>query len=157
MCLFCVKFLKMNVDERIIARKIRVAVTVFRWLFLRWCGVRQFFLRCCGVQGPHVSLFNNWTVSTNKLYFSQKKTSGKQNRSSQAKWFTDFPWLHYNQQSDSVVCFICVQQNEKLNLRAARNKDWVFISHGFSNWKNALVRFKEHQLSECHKLPWSFK
>ena len=35
-----------------------------------------------------------------------KKTFGKQNRSFQAKWFTDFPWLHYNEQSDYVVCFI---------------------------------------------------
>ena len=56
-----------------------------------------------------------------------------------------------------MVCFICVQQNEKLNLRAARNKEWVFISHGFSNWKKALVRFKEHQLSQCHKLAMEFQ
>lgn len=50
----------------------------------------------------------------------QKKTFGKQNRSFQSKWFNDFPWLHYNEQSDSVLCFICAQQNEKLNLRPAR-------------------------------------
>ena len=56
-----------------------------------------------------------------------------------------------------MVCFICVQQNEKLNLRAARKKEWVFISHRFSNWKKALVRFKEHQLSECHKLAMEFQ
>ena len=40
-----------------------------------------------------------------------KKTFGKQNRSFQSKWFNDFPWLHYNEQSDSVLCFICAQQN----------------------------------------------
>ena len=60
-----------------------------------------------------------------------KKTFGKQNRSFQANRFTEFPWLHYNEQSDSVMCFICIQQNEKLNLRAARNKDWVFIRTDF--------------------------
>ena len=54
-------------------------------------------------------------------------------------------------------CFICAQQNEKLNLRAARNKEWVFISQGFSNWKKALVRFKEHQVSECHKLVMEYQ
>ena len=35
-----------------------IAVTVFCWLFwlfLRWCGVRQYFLRCCGVQSPPMS------------------------------------------------------------------------------------------------------
>ncbi|XP_074609646.1 zinc finger MYM-type protein 1-like [Acropora palmata] len=86
-----------------------------------------------------------------------KKTFGKQNRSFQSKWFNDFPWLHYNEQSDSVLCFICAQQNQKLNLRAARNKEWVFISQGFSNWKKALVRFKEHQVSECHKLAMEYQ
>ena len=51
-----------------------------------------------------------------------------------------------------MFCFICVQQNAKLNLRAARNKELAFISEGFSNWKKTLTRFKEHQLSDCHKL-----
>ena len=49
------------------------------------------------------------------------------------------------------------QQNEKLNLRAARNKEWVFILLGFSNWKKALVRFNEHQLYKCHKLAMEFQ
>ena len=30
-------------------------MTVFHRLFLRWCGVRQYFLRCCGVQSPPMS------------------------------------------------------------------------------------------------------
>ena len=51
-----------------------------------------------------------------------------------------------------MFCVICVQQNAKLNLRAARNKELAFISEGFSNWKKAVTRFKEHQLSDCHKL-----
>ena len=51
-----------------------------------------------------------------------------------------------------MFCFICVQQNAKLNLRAARDKELAFISEGFSNWKKALTRLKEHQLSDCHKL-----
>ena len=80
-----------------------------------------------------------------------KKRYGKQTRAFQSKWFTEFPWLHYNEQNDSVLCFICAQQHEKSNLRTARNKEYAFISEGFSNWKKALTRFKEHQLSECHK------
>ena len=51
-----------------------------------------------------------------------------------------------------MFCCICVQQNAKLNLRAARNKELVFISDEFLNWKKALTRFKKHQLSDCHKL-----
>ena len=81
-----------------------------------------------------------------------KKHCGKQNRAFQSKWFSEFPWLHYNEQSDSVLCFICMQQNAKSNLRAARSKEVCFISKGFSNWKKALARFKKLQVSECHKI-----
>ena len=59
----------------------------------------------------------------------------------QSTWFLEFRWLHYNEQNDSVFC---MQQNAKLNLRAARNKELAFITEGFSNWKRALTRFKEH-------------
>lgn len=77
---------------------------------------------------------------------------GSQMRSFQAHWFKEFPWLHYKEHNDSVLCFICAQQNEKSNLKAARNKELIFIEKGFSNWKKALSRFKEHQQSECHKM-----
>lgn len=80
-----------------------------------------------------------------------RKRYAKQTRAFQAKWFTEFPWLHYNQDSDSVLCFIYAKENKKLNLRATRNKDYTFIADGFSNWKKALTRFKEHQISQCHK------
>ena len=79
-----------------------------------------------------------------------KKQCAKQNRAFQAKWFTEFPWLHYNEKDDSVLCFICSQQSAKLNLRAAKNKESAFTSQSFTNWKKALTRFKEHQVSECH-------
>ena len=39
-------------DAKIIRLKIDIAVTVIHRLFLRWCGVRQNFLRCWGVPPP---------------------------------------------------------------------------------------------------------
>ena len=57
-----------------------------------------------------------------------KKHSGKQYRAFQSNWFSEFPWLHYNKQSNSVLCFIFMQQNAKSNLRAARSKEVYFIS-----------------------------
>ena len=45
-----------------------------------------------------------------------KNHCGKQNCAFQSKWFLEFPWLHYNEQSNSVLCFICMQQNAKSNL-----------------------------------------
>ena len=85
-------------------------------------------------------------------YTFPKRKCGEHNRAFQATWFKEFPWLHYKEQHDSVLCFICVQQNGKSNLRAARNKELAFTSTGFTNWKKALTRFKEHQVSECHKM-----
>ena len=40
----------------------------------------------------------------------------------------------------------------KVNLNSAKNKELVFVQSGFSNWKNALALFREHQNSYCHKL-----
>ena len=60
-----------------------------------------------------------------------KKQQGKQKRSCQAKWFVNFPWLHYNQQNDSVLCFNCMKQDQQGNLRAATKKEMAFISSGF--------------------------
>ena len=42
-------------DAKIIRLKIDIAVTVIHRLFLRWCGVQQDLLRCCGVQTPPMS------------------------------------------------------------------------------------------------------
>jgi hypothetical protein len=81
-----------------------------------------------------------------------KREFGKQKRSFQPSWFKEYPWLHYNEKSDSAFCYVCFNQNEKGNLRTARNMEQAFISNGYSNWKKALSRFKEHQVSECHKV-----
>ena len=80
-----------------------------------------------------------------------KKGYGKQNRSFQQKWFEQFPWLHYNEENDSVLCFICTKQNAKENLISATKKEEAFLKGVFSNWKKALDIFKEHEASQCHK------
>ena len=81
-----------------------------------------------------------------------KKAYGKQFRSFQTSWFDLFPWIHYNEENDSILCFICAKKNEKNYLLPATKKEQAFISTGYSNWKKALQRFKEHQCSECHRL-----
>ena len=64
-------------DAKIIRLKIDIAVAVIHRLFLRWCGVRQNFLRCCGVQTPpptptpmspseKVFLWKHWLRTQNK-------------------------------------------------------------------------------------------
>ena len=41
-----------------------------------------------------------------KSEFTRKKFNS-QFCSFQSTWFTSFPWLHYDEESDSVLCFIC--------------------------------------------------
>ena len=81
-----------------------------------------------------------------------KKLYGKQYRSVQSTWFKEFPWLHYDDKKDTLFCYVCSNQYLKGNLATARSSDGAFITNGFSNWKKALQKFKEHQTSECHKL-----
>jgi len=102
-------------------------------------------------QQPNMELFQPMNIEFPKRNF------GKQNRSFQSCWFREFPWLHYRIESDTVVCFICKKQNSLMNLDSARNKENAFISDGFSNWKKATMRFREHQLSECHKTAINFE
>ena len=92
-----------------------------------------------------------------KNYAFPKKKFGMQNRSFQPTWFEQFPWLHYNEQKDSVLCFICAKQNDKGNLRTETKKEYSFITEGFSNWKKALARFKEHESSDCHKTSFDYE
>ena len=87
----------------------------------------------------------------NSFVFPKRKV-GKQLRACQHKWFIDFPWLHYDQKRDCVLCFHCMRQNKRDNLGTATKKCDAFITTGFSSWKKALESFREHASSECHKI-----
>ena len=87
------------------------------------------------------------TIKFPKLQF------GKFNRAFQGTWFNDFPWLHYDETNDKVLCHTCMMRAEfEGKLRTARNKDPVFVIDGYCNWKKVLERFREHQTSACHLL-----
>ena len=80
---------------------------------------------------------------------------GKQQRAFCASWYKKYPWLHYQEANDSVLCFYC-SVAEKRGLGSSsvvRNNsaEDVFITAGFSNWKKALERFEKHQSSLSHR------
>ena len=88
--------------------------------------------------------------------FSFPKTAfGKQNRSCQSRWFTEFSWLNYDEVNNSVTCFICKKHLK--NLEMEKNKEEAFLSTGFRNWKKALDSFKEHQKLKCHIAALTFE
>ena len=108
--------------------------------------------------GPPVNNVNNKETVQNVNKFNHfrpgksfqfpKSTFGKRGRRCQQQWFEDFKWLHYDTEKDSVLCFYCHIHHPKLT--AEHNKDPVFITTGFKNWKKAPMCFKDHEKSKCH-------
>ena len=51
---------------------------------------------------------------------------------------------------DKAFCYNCIQAYKEDKLRAS-NLELAFISKGFNNWKDASVKFEEHESSNCQK------
>ena len=84
-----------------------------------------------------------------KLHFPKQKF-GSQQRAFCAKWYERFPWLHYLQEEDSVLCFYCATAvQRKTPLTGYTDK--TFIETGSNNWQKALRKFKKHEQSTCHR------
>lgn len=83
------------------------------------------------------------------------RSFGKQQRAFCATWYNKYPWLHYQEADDSVLCFYCVVAEKRgLSSSAAvrsKSADDAFIRTGFSNWKRALEKFEKHQNSLSHR------
>jgi len=52
---------------------------------------------------------------------------------------------------DSVICITCAKASKEKKLQWSSNADSAFITKGFSNWKDATVKFSIHDSSKCHK------
>ena len=66
------------------------------------------------------------------------------------QWLYDvFSWLDYEENKDVVFCHICrkADQSQQLNVQSKKS---AFIKSGFSNWKDALNKFRSHEKSTCH-------
>ena len=80
---------------------------------------------------------------------------GNQQRALCASCYTKYPWLHYQEADDSVLCFYC-HMAEKRGIGSSavvcnKSADKAFIITGFSNWKKALESFDKHQCSLHHR------
>jgi len=69
----------------------------------------------------------------------------------QAKWFSKWPWLHYNEDNDGIYCFRCIRAYSENKLLGVSNLEKTYISTGFTNCKEATSRFASHEGSRCHK------
>ena len=71
-------------------------------------------------------------------------------RSVQSNWFQSWTWLHYQESSDELFCFLCVKAYQQKKIHNTKTEQ-TFISTGFSDWKKATEKFKKHESSQCHK------
>lgn len=65
------------------------------------------------------------------------------------KWLEDFVWLEYSLSKNAVFCYACLQ------FSPVHERDNLFKSTGFSNWKIALESkkgFKKHQSCKMHTI-----
>ncbi|KAI6656107.1 Zinc finger MYM-type protein 1-like [Oopsacas minuta] len=86
------------------------------------------------------------------LLFPQR-SFGNQQRAFCSSWYSKYPWLHYQEVCDSVLCFYCLVAYKRGLGSIASNKssDDKFTKIGLSNWKKALTKFDKHQNSLSHR------
>ena len=84
------------------------------------------------------------------IQFPSKVFSGKK-RSFRAAWFHSYPWLEWDCETDAAFCHSCRMASQLKLISFARCGEDAFMCTGFSNWKNALMKFKGHESSAVHK------
>ena len=100
---------------------------------------------CCLVTNSEpFHLVDTITNDTRKKY-------GKQNRSVQKKWFSDYKWLTYCTTRNSLFCLYCRRKNISGGFSFGTKFKDAFVMSGFTNWKKGPQRFKEHEKSQAHK------
>ena len=92
-----------------------------------------------------------------QTYRFPKRLFGKILRRFQSAWFMLYSWLHYQPESDTVICYICAKHSRNANLDSITNKDPAFISTGFCNWKKPIECFEIHRISKCHKTSLTYE
>ena len=50
-----------------------------------------------------------------------------------------------------MSCYTCLKAKLEKELSWAANADAAFTDKGYTNWKDATVRFSAHKASSCHK------
>ena len=72
-------------------------------------------------------------------------------RSFQASWFHRWKWLHYNMAQDAVSCYTCCKAVSSRRVLVTGKAEKGFLGTGFTNWKDASVKFAKHESSDFHK------
>ena len=105
---------------------------------------------CTDVSTPHHPVEVD-SSKRSQLYCS--KGSGKQkshSRTIQSAWYSAHPWISVCTSQYRVYCATCRAANCQGLLNPKPTKS-PFIYDGFTNWKKALEKFREHENSSTHR------
>ena len=75
---------------------------------------------------------------------------GKQKRAFNPKWFDQFKFLKYREESNSVIFLTCAVANEQKLLHLDNKREETFITTAFDNWKKAKEKFQANSTSVTH-------
>lgn len=81
--------------------------------------------------------------------FPTREISNKP-RSCQHSWFTNFPFLHYVQENDTIVCWHCLKATSDGLIKGSERQDLAFLK-GFSNWKKGVGKITDHAKTMVHR------
>ena len=102
------------------------------------------FLDCCTDDDPY-------HPSADECKSTMKK-QGKQIRSPQFSWFSEYAWLTFCLTNCVVFCHFCRQAfGSGQAVPISKKSDQAFVSVGFSNWKKGPEKFRAHEKCEAHK------
>ena len=66
-------------------------------------------------------------------------------------WYKEFSWIHLCCSNFKVYCYYCKRACGSQLKVVSTKADPAFTMIGFSNWKKALNKFKEHESSLAHR------
>lgn len=74
---------------------------------------------------------------------------GHKQRSFNSSRYDQFKWLEYSFAADRAFCFPCRLFNNSSGINVG-HAEVNYFKVCFNNWKNAIIKFREHQLTKPH-------
>lgn len=66
----------------------------------------------------------------------------------QDRWFALYPWLHYVDSLQGVLCICCARAYQLKLLDMSQLSEGAFMFHGFKNWKKHLKNSKHLKVQQ---------
>lgn len=98
---------------------------------------------CCGTSDSISQPKDKTMLSKTKSFKSGKE------RCFLPLWYDQFKWIHFCQSRLKVFCFYCMKASK--SSACSTRADQAFVASGFSNWKKAIEKFKQHERSLAHR------